>query len=126
MRAYHTEEVVNGGATMPGTTQLSDAVLRQAENLLELERDVEKVSVTVDESHTGGISPTEKPMGMLQRLFAPSQNNSPQILSQPSVVEYSTDGTTVQEAGAPNTAPSTDIDKIVDSLEITMEPEENV
>lgn len=82
MRAYHYEEVVNGGQIDPNVTRLSETVMSQLSTLIELERESIRAELEI-----GGEGGSEKKPGLLSRLFGGGET-APQ--SPKSLVESTT------------------------------------
>lgn len=75
LRGMLSEEIVEGGQLNMNVTRQSDVVMSQARALLELQRDVNRVTVTV----TG---PGEQKQGILSKLFGAAKPAAPQIGTQ--------------------------------------------
>jgi len=77
-RAVLSEELVSGGATTPEVTKLSDQLLRQLGQLLELSRASQTVSLTV-------MGTQQKEGGILQKLFGGPPAKTTELVALDSV-----------------------------------------
>jgi hypothetical protein len=82
LRAYATENLVNGGEANPATTQLSQVVLGQLQDVADLLKEKKKVTVTVS-----GENALSEGGGILSQLFA-QKSTKDDLSSTASVVVH--------------------------------------
>lgn len=85
-----TERLVNGGMPDPNVTRLSEVVMSQTQDLIALQKDSEKVSITFTEQGTTATEAVEKG-GFLSKLFQGIQPEPPQIVDHakpPELVDH--------------------------------------
>ena len=82
--ALLNEKIVGGGEASPNVTRLTEVVMNQAKDLVQIQQDADRVSVEIEASGAGET--TEKKVGILTKLFggggsAPAlEEHKPQVI----------------------------------------------